>query len=227
MDTPIDWLPVLLQNSDSLFPTGAYAHSSGLEEMVRLGVVTDEASLKRFLLDQVILALRHLELPYVRFAYEAGQRGDLDLLAELSEEISAWKLCRETRDASMQMGQGRLQAARKVFASPLLEALAASPIPKHLIVIYGCQMALAKMPLEPVLAGYCYQSVAGVCGASLKLIRIGQQGMHCVLQQVLLDTNSVITSASLVAREDAGWFSPMLEIAGMRHERADERLFIS
>ncbi len=59
---PIDWLPALLQNSDSLFPAGAYAHSSGLEEMVRLGVVTDEASLKKFLQEQVIPVLEHLEL---------------------------------------------------------------------------------------------------------------------------------------------------------------------
>ncbi|HEY0257193.1 MAG TPA: urease accessory UreF family protein [Candidatus Methylacidiphilales bacterium] len=227
MDTPIDWLPTLLQNSDSLFPTGAYAHSSGLEEMVRLGVVTDEAVLKTFLQDQVIPALEHLDLPYARAAFEAGQPGDLGLLAEVSQEISAWKLCREAREASLQMGRGRLEAARKIFPHPLLEALAASSIPKHQIIVYGWQMASRRAPLESVLAGYFYQAMAGACSASLKLIRIGPEGAQRVLQQELTETGNVVASACRIDRQDAGWFSPMLEIAGMRHERAEERLFIS
>ncbi len=42
--TDLPWLPFLLQTSDALFPTGAYAHSLGFEEIVRLRVVTDEAT---------------------------------------------------------------------------------------------------------------------------------------------------------------------------------------
>jgi urease accessory protein len=223
----IDWLPALLQNSDSLFPTGAYAHSSGLEEMVRLGVVTDEASLKLFLEEQVIPAVAHLDLPYVHYAFEAATAGDLHLLQELGEEVGAWKLCRETREASLQMGQGRLQTARKVFPHPFLEAWAAFSAPKHQVIVYGVQMAVMETPLEAALAGYFYQTVAGTCSASVKLIRLGQEGMQRVLRHALEETASVVATAARIDRPDAGWFSPLLEIAGMRHERAPERLFIS
>jgi urease accessory protein UreF len=48
------WLPQLLQTADPLFPTGAYAHSFGLEEMVRLGVVRDEAGLTSFMTDHLL-----------------------------------------------------------------------------------------------------------------------------------------------------------------------------
>jgi urease accessory protein UreF len=34
-DSYIAWLPALLQISDAAFPTGSYAHSYGLEEIVR------------------------------------------------------------------------------------------------------------------------------------------------------------------------------------------------
>jgi urease accessory protein len=227
MDMPIDWLPVLLQNSDSLFPTGAYAHSFGLEEVVRLGVVTDEASLQQFLEDQVIPALEHLELPYVRFVHEAGERGDLCMVEDIAREISAWKLCRETRSASVQIGEGRLQAARKLFPSPSLELLATSSVPKHQIVVYGLQMAACRVPLVPALSGYLYQALAGASSASLKLIRIGQVSAQRVLQHSLAQAGSIVAKSMLIPRDDAGWFSPMLEIAAMRHERADERLFIS
>jgi urease accessory protein len=227
MDTPIDWLPALLQNSDSFFPTGAYAHSSGLEEMVRLGVVSNEASLNIFLQDQVIPALAHLELPYVRFAFVAGLSGELEVLEELSTAISAWKLCGEAREASLQIGQSRLQAARKAFPHPSLEKLAASAIPKHQVVVYGWQMAVTGVPLDAALTGYFYQALAGACSASLKLIRIGQEGVQRVLRQSLVEAESSIARSRQIELPDAGWFGPILEIAAMRHARADERLFIS
>src|SRR5580658_3942395 len=72
-----DWLPFLLQTGDPLFPTGAYAHSLGLEEMVRLGVVRDEATLLDFFRGQIIPALARFELPHLRFAREAAIAGDL------------------------------------------------------------------------------------------------------------------------------------------------------
>src|ERR1043165_120345 len=95
-----DFLPFLLQTSDALFPTGAYAHSLGFEEIVRLGLVRDEASLREFLRWQIIPALRPLALPYLRFAFDAATAGDLDALCAMDHEISAWKLARETREAS-------------------------------------------------------------------------------------------------------------------------------
>src|SRR6202044_1705518 len=65
----LSWLPFLLQTADALFPTGAYAHSLGFEEIVRLGVVQDEGTLRDFLLRQVAPAQERLELPYLRFAF--------------------------------------------------------------------------------------------------------------------------------------------------------------
>jgi urease accessory protein len=224
---PTRWLAPLLQNCDSLFPSGAYAHSAGLEEMVRLGMVTNETTLLAFLEDQVVPALENLELPYVHAAYLAGQAGDLDVLREIAEEISAWKLCRESREASLQMGRGRLAAARKIFPHPLLEALGESSVPSHLIVIYGWQMAAVEIPAPVALSGFYYQAMAGFCSASLKLIRIGPEGAQRALAKTLEHSHEIVEAALSIPREDAGWFGPLLEIGTMRHERAEERLFIS
>ena len=224
---PTEWLAALLQNCDSLFPAGSYAHSSGLEEMVRLGLVTDEATLISFLEDQVAPALENLDLPYVHASYRAGEREDLEELAEIAAEISAWKLCRESREASLQMGRGRLTAARKISPHPLLESLGESSIPPHLILVYGWQMAVMKIPAPAALAGFYYQAMAGFCSASLKLIRIGPEGAQRALARLLERTDKAVASAMSIAREDAGWFGPLLEIGTMRHERAEERLFIS
>ncbi|MEO8352580.1 MAG: urease accessory UreF family protein, partial [Chthoniobacteraceae bacterium] len=123
-DDELSWLPFLLQTSDPLFPTGAYAHSLGFEEGVRLGMVRDEASLSLFLREQVAPAMREQELPWLRFAFHAAANGHLAELRRIDLEISAWKLAPETREASAQLGQRRLTALRTISAAPLLDAFA-------------------------------------------------------------------------------------------------------
>ena len=61
------WLLPLLQTSDALFPTGAYAHSLGFEEVVRMGMVRDEPTLREFLVGQIAPAQAAQELPVSAF----------------------------------------------------------------------------------------------------------------------------------------------------------------
>ncbi len=227
----VEWLPLLLQTADPLFPTGAYAHSLGFEEIVRLGVVRDEPTLQTFLLTQIIPAQRQQELPYLRFAFDAAARGDVEELITIDCEISAWKLAHEAREASCQLGSRRLRALSAIGDAPLLarisERIRAGEMRGHHLVICGAQAALQSVPLEAALATYFYQSLAGVCAAALKLIRIGQDGIQRALAAGLAAAPPTVAASLAVARENAGWFNPLLEIAAMRHEHAHERLFIS
>jgi len=56
---------------------------------------------------------------------------------------------------------------------------------------------------------------------------LGQDGVQRTLRTACAETARVIAASRTVARGDAGTFNPLLEIAAMRHERAEERLFIS
>ena len=223
-----DWLPFLLQTADALFPTGAYAHSLGFEESVRLGIVRDEASLLTFLKTQIIPAQRQQELPYLRFAFAAA---DLDEVCAIDREISAWKLARETREASAQLGVRRLKALRTISDTPLLadfeQAITERRASGHHLVVCALQARVANIPLEAALATYFHQALAATCAAALKLIRIGQDGCQRSLRAAAASVPKTVRDSLAVARKDAGWFNPLLEIAAMRHERADERLFIS
>lgn len=224
----LEWLPFLLQTSDALFPTGSYAHSLGFEEIVRLGLVKDEASLGAYLHEQIIPAQQQHELPYLRFACAAE---NLEDRCALDAEISAWKLARESREASAQLGGRRLRALRTISPAPELAefeaAIQSGRASGHHLVVCGLQARIAGLPLEAALATYFYQSLAAICAAALKLIRIGQDGCQRVLRTGCAEGNAVVAASLAVRREDAGWFNPLLEIASMRHERAFERLFIS
>lgn len=216
-----DWLALLLQTSDPLFPTGAYAHSFGLEELVSLGLVHDEATLLDFLRHQIIPALENFELPLLRFAHEAAVHEDLERLCELDTDLNAWKIVSELREASLQMGRRRLQMLLKTNSTSLLEEFALRNSHNHHLIIFAIQMAQA--PLDATLTAFFYQSLAAFCSAALKLIRIGQEGCQRVLAGCL--DSAAIENSKCVSQ--IGWFNPLLEIASMRHEFAFERLFIS
>jgi len=226
--TPQAWLPFLLQTADALFPTGAYAHSLGFEEAVRLGVVRDEATLADFLRLQIAPAQEHQELPYLRFAFEAR---DLDELCALDREIDAWKLAAEARDASAQLGGRRLAALRKISAAGELAdfagAIAAGRARGHQLIVCALQARAGGVPLSAALTTYFYQALAAICAAALKLIRIGQDACQRVLRAAVAEVDPLVARSLAIERRGAGWFNPMLEIAAMRHARADERLFIS
>ena len=225
------WLPFLLQTSDALFPTGAYAHSLGFEESVRLGVVRDAASMSGFLREQIVPAQREHELPYLRFAWEAAAAGHLAELRRIDLEISAWKLAPETRDASAQLGTRRLKALQNISQTPLLRAfdclIASGACRGHHLSVCGLQAAVAGVPIAAALATYLYQSLAAICAAAMKLIRIGQDACQRALREAALLSEETVLASLEITRPNAGWFNPALEIASLRHARADERLFIS
>ena len=223
------WLPTLLQTNDALFPTGAYAHSFGFEELARRRGLRDEGGLGEFMASSVLPALALQELPYFRFAFDAA--GDLAMLCEVDREISAWKIARELREASMQIGGRRLAALRAIRDCALYGEFAAAIIsgqtPGHHLTVCALQAAGEGFPLPAALAASVYQAVAGVCSASLKLIRIGQEGCQRVIRAAVERAPEIIAESLTIQRDEAGFFDPFLEIAAMRHEFANERLFIS
>ena len=228
MNDPLAWLPALLQTNDALFPTGAYAHSLGFEEFAKLNGIRDETGLRRFADAHLLPALITFELPYLRFAFHAE---GLSELSAIDHEISASKLSRELRDASIQLGRRRLAALRAINDTESYRhfsvSISAGDADGNHLTLCALQARTEGFPLDAALAAYFYQSFAGICGAALKILRIGQEGCQRVLRHALAQSGSAIRESLDVEREAAGFFDPLLEIASMRHEFANERLFIS
>lgn len=226
------WVPLLMQVSDALFPTGSYAHSLGFEEAVRSGLAHDEGSLRDFLTGQTLPMLSSFELPYLRYARQAARDHDVSLLEALDAEVGASKLAREIREGSAQLGTRRLKALRVILPDdPGLaaceEAVKHGRMAGHHVIVCGLQTVAAGVPLEAALCAYAYASLAAVGGAALKLMRIGQDGVQRALREAVAGIAPAVTCSLTVPRDEAGWFNPLLEIDSMRHEHAGERLFIS
>lgn len=225
------WLPLMLQTTDSMFPTGAYAHSLGLEGAVQDGFVTDSDTFGKFLNDVIVPGMIHLELPAVAHAYEAAMDRQLEELCAQDQTYGAMKATREVRTASARIGSQRLSLLLEIAPDPFwIEMETARKVGRmdaHEVVILGAQCAVGGASKEQALQAAYYVGLAVQANAIFKLIRIGQIACQKILAEFLARSDEIVSHASKVAKEDIGWFAPSLDIFSARHETAYSRLFIS
>jgi urease accessory protein len=231
----VAWLTGLLQLGDTFYPTGAYAHSFGLEGLVELGVVRDRETLRAFLLGSALPALRQAELPLVLHGWRAlggdGGSADWNAVGALSRLGSALKSAKEARLAAENIGRQRVELAAKLrrhaLAVEFFERAEAERWPYSPALAAALEARVLGAPVEAALASVFYASLAGLLAAAMKLLRLGQNGCQSLLTEMMQRAPEIVAAARTVPVEEIGWFNPWLDIAAARHEGAAARLFIS
>ena len=228
-----EWLGGLIQTPDTLFPSGGYAHSYGLEELVAQGRISSEKDLEDFLMTHVLPALESLELPYLRFCLQAVSNRELEMLISLNEEISAWKLTREIREAGKSQGSQMIRMIREIYQCPVSDEfqkmLSKSGEQCQQITATALLRNAQGVPLASSMTVWIYQAVSNFCSASIKLLRLGEIACQKIIHRSLekQKIQKVIFNSLEVHREKSGFFNPLLDLASARHELAFSRLFIS
>jgi urease accessory protein len=133
----------------------------------------------------------------------------------LSEELSARKLARESREGSLKLGRRFAELVNGMLELPLLDRNL------HYCVAFGAAGAAFEIPVAAVALGYLNQSIAGLISCCQRLMPLGQIAAN----RILWNLKPAIARASL--SEEALCFSPYLELASMRHKSIETRLFIS
>ena len=228
-----EWLGGLIQTTDTLFPSGGYAHSYGLEELVVQGRIRSEKDLEEFLMTDVLPALENLELPYLRFCSEAVSNRALEELISLNEEISAWKLTREIREAGKSQGSQMIRMIREIYQCPVSaefqKMLSKSREQCQQITATALLRNAQGVPLVSSMIAWIYQAVSNFCSASIKLLRLGEVACQKIIHRSLekQKIQKVISNSLELNRGNSGFFNPLLDLASARHELAFSRLFIS
>ena len=201
------------------FPIGAFSYSSGLEAAIDEGYVNDAGSLTAWLTD--ILEGGTVWNDAVLLAEAWRLARDKEALEELVDLAQAMSFSSERYLETIDQGSAFLLASKAWHEDDLLPAKCPLPI------AIGVLAARMDVALEETVAAFLHSVLSNQIQAALRLMKLGQQGGLDVLASLedrVLHTAQRAANSSL---EDLGSCAIIADIAAMKHETMQSRIFRS
>ena len=216
-----DWLT--WQIVDSAFPTGAFAHSWGLEAAWQQGEVADRDGLRRFL-EASILQTGYASLPLVNDAYRSPEQLEaLDAVAE------AFLLNAIANRASRIQGRTLLGTAGRIWPSSELAALQAraDAMCAHVAPVAGAAFCAIGLPLPTVQRVVLYGAARGVLSAAVRLGIAGSFEAQRLQYECSPCLERIADRCGALSIDDLAQTAPVLDLLQAGHDRLYSRLFQS
>ena len=229
--TDASGLLYLLQVANASFPIGSFSHSYGLETLIAEGRIKDA----RGLADVAHLWLRYSvatsEGGAVAVAFRAAHENDFATLAELDEVLTALKLTRETREASIKIGGAFLRTVSSTFGwertTEYRRATTEGRCVGNYAIAFGIAAADAEISATEALLAFLQSSLYGFLSVAARIIPLGQLDAQRVLAELWPQIVDCATIARRLELADLGVPAAFLDIASMNHERLYSRLCMS
>ena len=232
MDIEIDEKEIsVLQLSDSFFPTGLYATSSGLEALSQTRKLKSK-NIFQFISIQLQQVMGPSDCTAMGFAYESCKKKDIVELLRADELLYYMKLIEETRIASTRSGNQLLKCVstfttNKKMLKEYQIAINKGKATGVYAVSFGVVTSSLNIPKKKAGMMLLYGLAVSIIGAALRLGILqhfeGQKIIHelgpNILQAVLENVDSPISGM---------WqFAPSLDILQMNHEALSSKMFIT
>ncbi len=225
----------LLQLADSALPIGSTAHSFGLETLT-VEEDLNVAQLETFLHDYMMEAAR-LEAAFCRLGYRLTslmeQNDVLFHWLELNDRLSAFKTTRESRVASATLGRRFLQLVTILEHIPMLlnvlKAAKAQGTAIHYSPAFGLVGGLLALDETATVLAYLQQSLQGYISTCQRLLPLGQSQASAMSWRLKPTLLAIADQSEALALhpDDMAVFTPLPDLASMRHPTLMTRLFIS
>lgn len=209
----------LLQLSDTAFPIGAFAHSSGLETYAQNSMTKTEH--EDYLRGQLELGWGRLDLAALVLAYQVE---DLVGLEQLCLELSSWKIVPGLRQTSLKLGQRLLTLSKRLFLGLCDDLVLAEP---HHSVVFGVLGKRLDIDLPSLLLAYAQSTLTSQLVAATRCMSLSPEQA----QEILVGLQPVIVEAveTVMADPRASFFSatPAADIRAHQQAFLYTRLFQS
>ncbi|MEX6505011.1 urease accessory protein UreF [Jiella sp. M17.18] len=247
-------LPALLTLFSSAFPIGGFAYSHGLEAAVREGTLRDATGVEAWARLLLSAGSGWNDLVLLAGAWRATKADDTDRLGAAAELATALCGSAERRMETLALGAAFTEASQpwldraargadhaRAAASAADEgsvAEAASPAgrsgppgslapPMPYPVAAAGLAAHAGLPLGETLTAYAHVFAASLVSAAVRLVPLAQSEAVGVLHRLEPDIRRAAERSLVSTLDDLGSAALGSEIAAMRHESLQTRLFRS
>jgi urease accessory protein len=205
-------LLTLVQWLSPAFPTGSFAYSHGLEAAMAEGLVRDAEGLSDWV--ATVLAEGAGRSDAILLAQALRPDGDITALAALAEALAA---SRERWVETMEQGAALTRTTTALTGHDLP--------PAALPIALGQAARGFGLPAEQVLALYLQAFATALVLAGVRFLPLGQtegQAVLAGLQPLIL---RLAAEAAAAALDDLGSGAFGSDLAAMRHETMEVRLF--
>lgn len=216
----------LLQTTDSAFPSGTFAFSSGLETLKNEGKVRDATDVHRVLTLQIIPRWFSFDRPFLVEARDAAK--DSAHLLEIDARCHFQNTSDRLADASRRIGRSLLSVHGRI-GTPHVAAYEAAIVQTCRMnaagyepVVQGLISTGIGLSTEQAEAGALNATVMAFISAAVRLGCVGAIEAQSLLAQTAPDMASGLSSPPPTK---AGSFSPLSEIAAVRRTTAHASLF--
>ena len=211
------------QLADSALPTGAFAHSGGLEAAVQLGRCRGAAGLDR-LVEEALWQAGSLALPFVAAAARAPER-----LAALDARCDVATPGHVANRASRAQGRALLRAGRAFgpAAQALEDEAGRAGLAGHLAPIWGALLARLGAGAEEACRLHLFTAARGIVSAGVRLGLLGPLEAQGALSRAGAVAEAVLAATAGRAPEEAAATSPLLDLLQSHQDRLYSRLFQS
>ncbi|WP_439526451.1 urease accessory protein UreF [Roseovarius mucosus] len=200
----------LVQWLSPAFPTGAFAYSHGLEAEIAAGTVRDAASLVVWLGNILRYGSGWQDAVLLAHALD----GECDWLDDLARALQP---CAERLQESREQGA----ALARCVAGITGRALPARFLP----VAVGEAAAALDLPKRDVIALYLHGFVGNLVTISIRHVPLGQTEGQAVLARLLPDIHAQADRAARATLDEIGTCALAGDLAALRHETQDVRIF--
>lgn len=209
----------LLQLSDTAFPIGSFAHSSGLETYAQNGMTKEE--LEAYLRNQLELGWGKLDLAALALAYQAET---MQRLEQLCDELTAWKIIPGVRQTSLKLGGRLLTLSRRLFPTVTSDIALAQP---HHAVVSGILGKRLELELHLLLLAFAQSTITNQLVAATRCMSLSPEQAQEML--VRLQADSVGSVETVLAHPEASFFAttPAADIRAHQQAFLYTRLFQS
>lgn len=221
----------LLQIADSQFPAGTFAHSYGLEQVVRDGHVSDANSLEAFVRSVVLLQVAGSDARAGARAAEAARVADLASVCAADAALYRTKAAEELRVASTSTGARLVQEVVLHDGDQTLfdyaGAVRAGSTPGTHAVAFAVVGAAFEVPAEAIVGTLLLGTASVVLSAAMRLLPVSHRDVQGALHRLRPEISRLACAAVASADEPLVSYHPLQEIASMRHRVALVRFFAS
>ena len=214
-------------------PIGGFSYSEGMESAIDAGLVTNEASVAAWLLEQLHLTQARGDLAVAAQAIEAWRVGDNNRIAQLDAWVLQTRETSELRQQSEQMGRSLVEWLKAVQpelvegSSPATASTGSARTHYTYPVAFALAASATGATTRDCLLAFAFGWAENMVQAALKSVSLGQSSGQRVLGRLAREIPAAVDVALALHDEDRQAFSPMLAILSARHETQYSRLFRS